>query len=98
MKRTITASIALAAFTLMSQTAFASDGINIEKIFSAKCKMCHSLDRKKVGPAFKDMNKDASVLLSAITDGRKMMPKFNKKLSSEEINAMVAFIQSHQGK
>jgi len=97
MKKTITASIALAAFALLSQSAFASDDINVEKIFSSKCKMCHSLDTKKTGPAFKDMNKDVSVLLSTITDGRKMMPKFNKKLSSEEIHAMVGFIQSQQG-
>ncbi|MDX8396891.1 MAG: c-type cytochrome [Mariprofundaceae bacterium] len=97
MNKTIIAAISLAAFTLMSQTAFASDDINVEKIFSKKCKMCHSFDKKKMGPAFKDMNKDASILLSTITNGRKSMPKFNKKLSSEEIHAMVGFIQSHQG-
>ncbi|MDQ6967154.1 MAG: c-type cytochrome [Mariprofundaceae bacterium] len=94
MKKTIAASITLAVFALTSQTAMAGNDINAKKIFSKKCKMCHSLTRKKFGPAFKDMNKDPEVLLTTITNGRKAMPKFNKKLSSDEIAAMVSFIQS----
>ncbi len=96
MKATILASISIAVFAMTSQTAMASDGINAEKIFSKKCKTCHSLTKKKFGPAFKDMNKDSEVLLSAITNGRKSMPKFNKKLSSDEITAMVSFIQAQK--
>jgi len=96
MKKTILASITLAAFAISSQVAMASDDINAEKIFSKKCKMCHSLTKKKMGPAFKDMNSDPEVLLSAITNGRKMMPKFNKKLSSDEIAAMVSFVQAQK--
>ena len=97
MKKTILASVTLAAFSMASQTAMANDGINAEKIFSKKCKMCHSLTKKKMGPAFNSMNNDPAVLLAAITDGRKSMPKFNKKLSSDEIAAMVSFIQSQKG-
>jgi len=96
MKKTILASITLALFALTSQTAMANNGINVEKIFSQKCKMCHSLTKKKMGPAFKSMSQDPKALLSAIADGRKMMPKFNKKLSSDEITAMVSFIQAQQ--
>jgi len=96
MTKTILASITLAVFAMTSQTAMASDGINAEKIFSKKCKMCHSLTKKKMGPAFKDMNKDPEVLLSTITNGRKPMPSFKKKLSSDEITAMVSFIQAQQ--
>ena len=59
--------------------------------------MCHKLDRKKIGPAFKDMNKDAAVLKTAINNGRKMMPTFGKKFSEAEIDALVEFIQSKQG-
>jgi len=96
MKKTILASITLALFAMASQTAMASDHIDIKKVFSKKCKMCHSLEKKKMGPAFKDMSSDSVVLLEAITNGRKMMPKFNKKLSSDEITAMVSFIQAQQ--
>jgi len=96
MTKIILRSITLAVFALTSQTAMANNGINVEKIFSQKCKMCHSLTEQKMGPAFKSMNQDPKVLLSTITDGRKMMPKFNKKLSSDEITAMVSFIQAQQ--
>jgi len=96
MKKTLLASITLAVFAMTSQTAMANDDINAKKIFSKKCKTCHSLTKKKFGPAFKDMNSDSKVLLSAITNGRKSMPKFNKKLSSDEIAAMVSFVQAQK--
>ncbi len=94
MKKIIVTLMALSFVGLSSSAAMASDNIDASKIFSKKCKMCHSLDRKKVGPGFKNMNKDPQVLLETITNGRKMMPKFKKKLSSDEINAMVSFIQA----
>ncbi|MDQ6991347.1 MAG: cytochrome c [Mariprofundaceae bacterium] len=99
MKKIILTSMALAFLGMTSSAAMASDDINAKKIFSKKCKMCHSLTKKKVGPAFKDMNKDSSILLSTITDGRKgtMMKSYKKKLSSDEIAAMVSFIQVQQG-
>ncbi|PIQ34824.1 MAG: hypothetical protein CO186_12715 [Zetaproteobacteria bacterium CG_4_9_14_3_um_filter_49_83] len=80
---------------LSSQAALASD-IDVEKVFKKKCAMCHKADAKKVGPALKDMNVDAEVLKLTITEGRKMMPAFAKKLSGEEIEALVAYIQSNQ--
>jgi len=94
MKKTYLILAAAACFGLTSQVAMAE--VDVDKIYSKKCKMCHKIDKKKVGPAFKDMNSDPAVLKAAITDGRKMMPKFKKKLSGEEIDAMVAFIQSKQ--
>ncbi|EAU55578.1 c-type cytochrome [Mariprofundus ferrooxydans] len=94
MKKTYLIIAAAACFGLTSQVAMAE--VNVEKIYSSKCKMCHKIDKKKVGPGFAMMNSDASVLKEAITNGRKMMPKFSSKLSEEEIDAMVAFIQSKQ--
>ncbi len=87
--------IIAAAFGMMavSAPAMAKDA---EAIYKSKCKMCHEFDKKKVGPAFKDMNKDPAVLKATITNGRKMMPKWKGKLSEEEIDAMVKFIQSKQ--
>jgi len=94
MKKTYLILAAAACFGFTSQLAMAE--VNVDKIYSSKCKMCHKIDKKKVGPAFKDMNSDPVALKAAITDGRKMMPKFSKKLTGEEIDAMVAFIQSKQ--
>jgi len=85
---------AAACFGLTSQIAMAE--VNAEHIFKKKCSMCHKIDKKKIGPAFKDMNKDTAALKATITNGRKMMPKFAKKLTGEEIDAMVAFIKSKQ--
>jgi len=96
MTKTILTSITLAVFAMTSQTAMANDGINAEKIFSKKCNMCHSLNIKKFGHAFKAMHSDPAVLLTTITNGRKSMPSFKKKLSSDEITAMVSFIQAQK--
>jgi len=95
MKKTLIGLMGVAFCTMaLSAPAMAKDA---EGIYKSKCKMCHVFDKKKVGPAFKDMNKDPAVLKAAIADGRKMMPKFKKKLSAEEIDSMVVFIQSKQG-
>ncbi len=95
MKKTYLILAAAACFGLSSQAAMAE--VDAEHIFKKKCSMCHKIDKKKVGPAFKDMNKNAAALKATITNGRKMMPKWKGKLSEEEIDAMVAFIQSKQG-
>ncbi|MDQ6992635.1 MAG: cytochrome c [Mariprofundus sp.] len=94
MKKTFLLIAAAACFGFTAQVAMAE--INADKIYSKKCKMCHKFDKKKVGPAFKDMHKDPAVLKAMIQNGRKMMPKFKRKLNEEQINAMVAFIQSKQ--
>lgn len=94
MKKSFLLFAATAAFALTSQVAMAE--VDTQKIFDSKCKGCHKVDTKKVGPGFAEMNTDAAVLKEALTNGRKMMPKFTGKLNEEEIDAMVAFIQSHQ--
>ncbi len=94
MKKLMLTSIAMAFLGMTATAASAHDGIDAKKIFSKKCKMCHSLSKHKFGPAFKSMNKDPEVLLTTITNGRKRMPSFKKKLSSDEIRAMVSFIQA----
>jgi len=94
MKKTFAMIITAACFGLTSQVAMAD--IDASAIYSKKCKMCHALDKKKTGPAFKDMSTDPAVLKTALTEGRKMMPNFSKKLNAEEIDAMIAFIQSNQ--
>ncbi|PIP03069.1 MAG: hypothetical protein COW18_08235 [Zetaproteobacteria bacterium CG12_big_fil_rev_8_21_14_0_65_54_13] len=94
MKKTCLLIAAAACFGLTAQIAMAD--IDAEKIYNGKCKMCHKIDKKKMGPGFALMNSDEAVLKAAITDGRKSMPKFSSKLNEEEIDAMVAFIKSKQ--
>jgi len=96
MKKTMHILAAMAALTLISSPALASDAPDAAKLFKKKCKMCHALDKKKVGPAVNAMHKDAAFLKDTITNGRKMMPKFGKKFSADEIDALVAFIQENQ--
>ncbi|MFQ5519605.1 MAG: c-type cytochrome [Mariprofundus sp.] len=96
MKKTIAMMMAAAFFGLTSQAALASD-IDAGKLFKGKCKMCHSIDKKKTGPALKDMNTDPAVLKSALTTNRvRMMKGVNKKLNEADVDALVAFILSKQ--
>lgn len=88
---------AIAVAGLLATPAIASDAPDGAKIFSKKCKMCHKIDKKKVGPAVKAMNADPEVLRSVIADGRKLMPKYSGKLSVEEIDAVVAYLKEQQG-
>ena len=95
MKKTILIAAAAALMGLAAQPAMAE--VDGAKVFSKKCKMCHAIDRKKVGPAVKDMNTDTAVLKTTITEGRKSMPKLGSKLSEEEIDAVVSYLASqHQ--
>ena len=94
MKKTYMILAAIACFGLSSQVAMAE--VNAEKIYKSKCKMCHKIDKKKMGPAFKAMNSDPAVLKDVITNGRKSMPKFGSKLNEEQVDAMVAFIKDTQ--
>lgn len=90
--------LAAAAALMVAGAPFAYADVDAEKIFKKKCAMCHKVDKKKMGPALKDMNTDLAVLKETITNGRKSMPKFGKKLSGEEIDAMVAFVASKNPK
>jgi len=95
MKKTFAIMIAAACLGLGSQAAIA--GPDGAKIFKKKCAMCHAIDKKKVGFAVKDMNKDNAVLKATVTNGRKLMPAFGKKLSAEEIDAVVEYLAANRG-
>ncbi|PJA34432.1 MAG: hypothetical protein CO187_00395 [Zetaproteobacteria bacterium CG_4_9_14_3_um_filter_53_7] len=97
MKHSIAIILAAAFLGLTSQSALASDGVDVEALYSKNCKMCHSIDKKKSGPAFKDMSTDPAVLKSALTTDRvKMMKGVVKKLSEADADALVAYIQESQ--
>jgi len=94
MKKIIPMVLVFTFFGLNAQTAIAD--IDGPRLFKKKCAMCHAVDKKKVGPALKDMNRDPETLKVTITNGRKAMPKFGKKLGETKIDALVKYIQSKQ--
>ena len=96
MKRIATAILTIAALGFGIQPAIAE--VSAVKIFKKRCAMCHSLDQKKVGPAFIHMSTDPEVLKTTITNGRNIMPKFGGKLSAAEIDTMVSYIRSIHAK
>jgi mono/diheme cytochrome c family protein len=97
MNKIMLSTIIASAVLLASSTAFAAD-MPGEGVFNHRCKACHAIDHKKVGPAVKDMSKDAAVLKQFITHGKGMMPNFSGKLSPEQVDQVVAYLQSQQGK
>ncbi len=96
MKKIVTAAITIAILGFGIQPAMAE--VNATKIFKKRCAMCHSLNRRKVGPAFIHMSTDPKVLKTTITDGHNIMPRFGGKLSVAEIEAMVSYIRSIHAK
>jgi len=65
------------------------------EIYVKRCKMCHDLEKKKMAPAVKAMNPDTEIMRNMILNGKKMMPKFAEKLSAEEVDAVIVYMQAH---
>ena len=70
MKRSIMVAVVTAAFGLATHAGAAVDAAKANELAKAKnCFSCHALDKKLVGPAFKDVavkykgNKDAAAML-----------------------------------
>ncbi len=95
MKKTMQIILAASLLGLITSPAMADDMSDGAKLFKKKCKMCHAISKKKVGPAVVNMSADVDILTETITNGRKRMPKFGRKFSAEEIESLVAFIQSN---
>jgi len=99
MKSFLKGIIALALLGFTTAPAMASGDIDGAKLFSKKCKMCHAISKKRTGPALISMNKDEEVLRNVITNGsskKRLMKAYGKKLSSEQIDALVAYIKAVQ--
>jgi mono/diheme cytochrome c family protein len=80
----------------------ADDGADI---FKAKCAMCHGADGKgatAMGKSLKlrdlssdDVQKQSDTdLTSIITNGKDKMPKYDGKLTKDQINSLVKFIRT----
>lgn len=104
MKSSISSILATCAVALVSLPAMADTGADLAK--KNNCMSCHGVDKKIIGPAFKDVakkykgNADAVALLSKkVKDGGSgvwgpipMSP--NKTISDADIKVMVEYVLS----
>ncbi|MCF6219102.1 MAG: c-type cytochrome [Gammaproteobacteria bacterium] len=69
------------------------------------CLTCHSIDRKMVGPSFKDIaasDRDRDTMIHSVQKGSKgvygkvMMPPNSPRISDENIGKLVDFILTHK--
>jgi mono/diheme cytochrome c family protein len=103
MKTVLKAGFAILTFALMFSTWSLADGG--ADIFKAKCAMCHGADGagktamgqklnlRDLGSADVQKQSDA-VLNGIITNGKDKMPKYDGKLSADEITSVVKFIRT----
>ncbi len=98
MKNIIKTLVLMVAIGVMAAPVVAAGSIDGAALFNKKCKMCHALDKKKSGPSLQSMSQDEAQLRDVITNGgkKRMMKAFGKKYSSEQIDALVAYIRSRQ--
>ncbi len=74
-----------------------AEAVAAEELYQQNCAKCHGNDRTGGrGPALLPdrLTEDASVYVEIITNGSGEMPSFEGELSTKEIEALVAFIQS----
>ena len=90
------------ALLVIAVSALATTGAAIAQsgpdVVKAKCAGCHEVDKKKVGPAFKDIatkhrdNKDAaSALVAKLKEGKGHM---KVSATDSELNAAVQYVLS----
>ncbi|MCF6325039.1 MAG: cytochrome c [Gammaproteobacteria bacterium] len=79
----------MASFTVAAELAG-------EALFKKKCSLCHSIEKKKLGPAIKTMSSEAETLRAVILKGKGMMPGFDGKLTSAQIDSLVEYLLVNQ--
>lgn len=106
MKKTLKIALALLALPVVSGAAFAADGQILAQ--QNACLSCHSVDKKIVGPAFKDVakkyasDKGAAARLAAKVSaggsgvwGPVAMPP-NPQVKPEDLKVIVAWVLSRK--
>lgn len=104
MKHVVTVLTAVAAFTFTAGLQAAESKAGEDLARKNGCMICHSIDQKLVGPAFKEIaakykkQKDASAMLgervkkgSTGVWGQMPMPP-NSQIADEDINTLVEWI------
>lgn len=86
----------VSVFFVFSFSSSISAKSNGEMIFKQKCSLCHSIEKKKLGPAVKLMSKEVGVLRDIISKGKKPMPAYEDKLTSSEIDSLVEYLLANQ--
>ena len=85
--------------------ALAGAGPDAAALYKDKCALCHGADGTGKTPVGKSMKvrdlrsndvqkQDAKALFKVIADGKGKMPAFKSKLSTTDIDALVAFIKA----
>ncbi|GIP57003.1 cytochrome c [Paenibacillus sp. FSL W8-0186] len=67
-------------------------------IYKQSCASCHAVDLSgKVGPSLQEIGSKLSEeeIFEAISSGRPGMPPFEKRLKTEEIHALAAWLANH---
>jgi mono/diheme cytochrome c family protein len=103
MKHTLKAIIAILSFAIVFTTwSLADDGADL---FKAKCAMCHGPDGKgqtamgktlnlrDLGSAEVQSQSDAD-LTGVITNGKGKMPKYDGKLTKEQIGDVLKYVRT----
>jgi mono/diheme cytochrome c family protein len=92
----------MAAAMIFSTWSFADDGADV---FKSKCAVCHGADGKgatAMGKSLKlrdlssaDVQQQSDAdLANIITNGKDKMPKYDGKLTKDQINSVVKFIRT----
>ena len=92
----------MAVAMVFSTWSFADEGADI---FKGKCAMCHGADGKgatAMGKSLKlrdltsaDVQKQSDAdLANIITNGKDKMPKYDGKLTKDQINSVVKFVRT----
>ena len=89
----------IAIFILFSKTLFADEILDLGKnIFLEKgnCATCHALSdagsSEDVGPNLNDIKPNIARVVLAVTNGIGVMPAYEGILTSEEIEAVAAYV------
>lgn len=103
MKTVLKTALAFLAVTLVFSTFSIADGG--ADLFKAKCAMCHGADGKgdtamgktlklrDLGSADVQSQSDAD-LTNTITNGKNKMPKYDGKLTKDQINDLVKYVRT----
>jgi cytochrome c6 len=69
----------------------------VHQLYKKKCGLCHGEDGKKCFSKASDLSKSTlldSASVHIITEGKNKMPGFSKKLSTQEIHQINAYIKT----
>ncbi len=102
MKRHVTTAMLLCLVVVLATPLFAADGA---ALYKANCNTCHGptgagdtpagkmMKAKPLGSAEVQKLTDAEITAS-VTNGKGKMPAFGKKLSADDIKALVVYVRT----